>query len=71
MGSGRCSVPDAIQNLLQRASDYSDASEERCVSSREALRQATALIGMSRDAIARSRDQIARLETQTTERLNF
>jgi len=64
-------VLDAIQNLLQRASDYSDASEERCVASREALHQATALIGMSRDAIARSRDQIARLETQTTERLNF
>ena len=64
-------MPDAIQNPLQRASDHSDASEQRYVASREALRQATALIGMSRDAIARRRDQIARLETQTTERLNF
>ena len=58
---------DAIQKLLQRAS----ASGERCITSREFLQQATALIGMSRDAIARSRDQIARLETQTMERLSF
>jgi TolB-like protein len=38
-----------------------EASEERCVAAQHSARQARDLVTVSREAIARSKDQIARL----------
>jgi hypothetical protein len=45
---------------LRRLRDRIEASEERCVASRYSVRQTLDFIAMSRAAIARSREQVAR-----------
>jgi hypothetical protein len=61
MGLREMLMIDAIDTLLQRAPDYSGASKELCAAFYDGLRQATDLVGTSRDAIARSKDRMARL----------
>jgi hypothetical protein len=55
-------VSDTIEILKQRISNQIKASDERCIACQEFLRQATDLVAMSRDAIARSREKVVRLE---------
>jgi hypothetical protein len=52
-------VSDTIEILQQRISYQIKASDERCIASKESLRQATDLVAMSRDAVARSREKVA------------
>ena len=55
-------MSDTIKILKQRISNQIKASDERCIACQELRRQATDLVAMSRDAIARSREKAARLE---------
>lgn len=59
-------MSDTIEILKQRISDQIKASDERCIASKEFLRQATDLVAISRDAIARSREKVARPEFKTS-----
>jgi hypothetical protein len=58
-------VSDTIEILKQRISYRIKASDERCIASKESLRQGTDLVAMSRDAVARSREKVARPEFKT------
>ena len=51
-------MSDTIHIRKQRTSDQIKASDERCIACQELLRQATDLVAMSRDAIARSREKV-------------
>lgn len=59
-------MSDTIEILKQRISDQIKASDERCIASKEFLRQATDLVAISRDAIARSREKVARPGSTTS-----
>lgn len=50
-------MSDTVKILKQRISDWIRASDERCIACQELLRQATDLVALSRDAIARSREK--------------
>jgi hypothetical protein len=52
------------REFLKLLPRYLEASEQRCVASRLNVRQTLDLIVMSREAIARSKHQIARLNME-------
>jgi len=51
--------------MLRRIADQIEASEQRCIASHHIARQTYDLMAMSREVIARSRDQCARLRLET------
>jgi hypothetical protein len=64
-------VSNSIDILKQRISGQIKASDERCIACQELLRQATDLVAMSRDALARSREKVTRLEFKKALRINI
>jgi hypothetical protein len=58
-------VSDTIEVLKRRISHQIKASGDRCLAAQELLQQTADLVTMSRDAIARSRDEVACLELKT------
>lgn len=52
-------MPESIKNLLQRITDQTASSGERCVASGESIALTTNVVVLSRQVIAESRARIA------------
>ncbi len=54
-------MPSSVEILLQRISDLSETSVQRCIASEISVQVSMALVETSRDRIARTKDQLARV----------